>query len=321
MIRGAQYNYGSHAPHYDPEDETHCEGIGCQCKGPPDRYVGFCHYHTCIRNLNHPDESEEHKKYKHCLGIVWSGDTTNLLDFCDSAGLDDLGDRVTWEINGAPQTEHELKIGKEPADLDPKIFWVKMLDKGSGMEWDRCVFVVCNRETKESFKKWYDRFSVETAWLAELPAAYSALAAPTTNWIGWVSRDPEPGAPNLWKAPDEPGKYMHHTAKWQMRSETTQGKHGHQACYDTNGVIITKGVSAGTADFGSTRKDFNLGVHVAEDVNPFLRALQLDGNPCRRSYKSLDHALIHEGDNIEKYIECRPAIPNSKPLLPPEQVP
>ena len=58
-------------------------------------------------------------------------------------------------------------------------------------------------------------------------------------------------------------------------------------------------------------------------IDPFIRALQLDGNPCKKARGGLrlSHALMFSGSNIGKYFECRPAIPNSKPLLAPGTVP
>jgi hypothetical protein len=93
-----------------------------------------------------------------------------------------------------------------------------------------------------------------------------------------------------------------------------------QACYDTNGVIILNGVSAGTADFGAAT-GLTIPRHVTLDVDPFIRALQLDGNPCQQSVKSLNHAIIHEGGYGGKYLQCRPAIPNKKPRLNPGEIP
>ena len=112
---------------------------------------------------------------------------------------------------------------------------------------------------------------------------------------------------------------MHHLAKWQMRSKMTPNGHGNQACYDAQSMIILSGVSAGTADYGCAN-GYN-SEHVKQDVDPFLRALHLDGNPCKQRLWSLTHALIFDGDNLKKYRECRPAIPNEKPLLNPGDAP
>jgi len=311
----------SHTPSH--HGEIFCGGIGCICSSGPVWFVGARHDLFNTRNLSfHPDEPAEHKKYLHCLGLIYSGKTTNLLDFIESFGLD-LSDRVKWVVNDKPQPSHTLTIGSEPSDLDPKIFWVKMLEKDTDTEWDRFVLVVNNKRTKERFDTWYARFSVEIGWLAELPAAYIALAP--------GNKDPEPSSINLWEGIRSPGKYYHHTSVYEMRSAMTPNGHGHQACYGTNGVLVTQGVSAGTADFGHW-KNFarnakpwgtNLPSHEDEDVKPFIRALQLDGNPSKgeRLNTRLTHALMFSGPHIDKYLECRPPIPNSKPLLAPGTVP
>ena len=67
--------------------------------------------------------------------------------------------------------------------------------------------------------------------------------------------------------------------KKYMENPNSRG-HGHQACYDANGFLITTGVAAGSADFVAPTKRGGFIGHQAEDVHPFIRALQLDGNPC-----------------------------------------
>ena len=187
--------------------------------------------------------------------------------------------------------------------------------------WDRIILVVNNPSSKTLFDNWYSRFSAETAWLEELPAVYSALGRVPAGGGRDRLVDPEPGSTNLWHSGIEtPGAFMHHFATYQMRSQTTPGGHGHQACYGSFGGIILSGVSAGTADFRSPLWHTFM-PHVNEDVDPFIRALQLDGNPCHQTWWSLDHAMIHQGGYVGKYLQCRPAIPNKKPLLAPGTVP
>ena len=188
--------------------------------------------------------------------------------------------------------------------------------------WDRIILVVNNPATQTRFDNWYDRFSVETNWLARLPAAYNRIGE-TTNRLGMVllGDDPEPNTTNLWRGVGSPGDFMHHEARWEMRSERTVGGHGHQACYDKKGDIILTGVSAGTADYGGNPTAFSYQVHVEEDVKPFIRALQLDGNPCEQNVTELTHALIHDGGNMRKYRQCRPSLPNNKAMLAPGAVP
>ena len=327
-ICGAESNAGlvgdfiPHAPHRPPPGAVGpvCFWRNCECAAPPTTYIGFAHYWVNTRNLDHDDEPEDDKKIQHCLGIKWSGNKFDLTDICESFGYD-LAEYVKWEVDGKLQDSPELDLKKNPSDLTPTIFRIKMVDKGNAKSvWDRIILVVNNESTKTRFDSWYKRFSAEKGWLAELPAMYNRLAV-TTNWLGTIglNGDPEPSTTNLWASPSGLGAFIHHTAKWEMRSRETVGGHGHQACYDTNGVIILSGVSAGTADFGCA-VGYN-SVHITQDVDPFIRALQLDGNPCLRSTWNLTHALIFEGDNIAKYQVCRPAVPNKKPRLAPGAVP
>jgi len=220
-----------------------------------------------------------------------------------------------------------LNPGVEPSDLEPTIFRVKMLQASNpDIVWDQIFIVVNNHSTKTLFDDWYTRFSVETNWLAELPAAYNAL--------GPNNSDPEPASPNLWEGVTTPGKYYHHTTMMQMRSQPTANWHGHQACYNNTGAFIASGVCAGSADFGHW-KNFSHNAfvmitgsparpsHEELDVLPFIRALQLEGNPSRGGIRNmyLTHALVYSGDYIKKYFDCRPAEPNGKALLAPEQAP
>jgi hypothetical protein len=323
-VRGAEQHPPWHAPEYD--DSSLCGGIGCTCDGGPHWFIGFSHSAVNTRNLNHPQENPESDKHiNHCLGVVWDGQPIDLANLCESCGLD-LGNLAVWEVNGVRQVSPLLVLSKKPpANLSPDIYRVKMLQASSpDIVWDRLTLVVNNTSTKTQFEGWHTRFSVETNWMAELPAAYNSLIGPpTTNLWGKVSMgDPEPSTTNLWvDAVDEPGQFMHHTATWQMRSEKTAGGHGHQACYDMEGHFITNGVCAGTADYGGNPTLFEHGVHVAEDVEPFVRALQLDGNPCVRSFTKLTHALIYDGSNMVNYRLCRPSVPNNKPMLNPGEVP
>jgi len=322
-VLGAEWDYPGHEPgHYN---HTYCSAIGCICVGGPRTFVGFDHasVNTCFTD-RHPEESAEDKRYHHCLGIIWINGATNLTSLCKDFGQD-LNSLVVWEVNGTRQSSSMLDLGTEPPDLEPAIYRIKMLQASNpDIVWDRLILVVNNSTTKELFTDWYDRFSVETNWLAELPAAYNNTFGTTTNWLGVINTQahPEPNGDSVfWETRDEPGKFFHHTSKWEMRSVRTAGKHGHQACYNVVGVVVTTGVSAGSADFGHWKNFYRGGPsHVEYDVEPFVRALQLDGNPCKRiNLKHLDHAIIYQGANIDKYLRCRPANPNNRGFLNPGQ--
>ena len=114
--------------------------------------------------------------------------------------------------------------------------------------------------------------------------------------------------------------YLHHDAKYEMRSNPVSGEHGHQAMCDVNGLLIESPIAAGTADFfapykanGKAKWNSN---HREQDVYPFIRALQLDGNPVHPNYKkyptNLTRPCIYMGSNTDKYIEKRPVLPTGK---------
>lgn len=83
---------------------------------------------------------------------------------------------------------------------------------------------------------------------------------------------------------------------------------GNQSCYDNNGKIITSTIAGGTADFGAGNWKFFL-THIDEDVNPFIDALQLDGNPGEIDWlNEIQRPCILQGNYLNKYIERRPII-------------
>lgn len=98
-----------------------------------------------------------------------------------------------------------------------------------------------------------------------------------------------------------------------MRSKKTNGGHANQACYKSDGQLELSGVNAGTADYRSTDYGFFAIPHRNADVYPFIRALQLDGNPVRPTSitvpTDLDHPLMFQGGYIEQYLFCRPITP------------
>ena len=102
-----------------------------------------------------------------------------------------------------------------------------------------------------------------------------------------------------------------------MRSKPVSGWHGHQAMYDDQGQLITAPIAAGTADlfapYNSIDWPYPDADHREQDVYPFIRALQLDGNPVHPKNKKfptdLTRPCIYVGSNTDKYIEKRPVLP------------
>ena len=314
--QGGLYGAEAFGPHHAPGfyGQNHpCIWRGCENAGGPVTLIGFGHEKVNTRNLDiHPEEPDEDKLYHHCLGIVWKSeplDLTNLLEYC---GLDlaALNYDIRWEVNGKLRNSSELNLGGEaPEDLEPRVFRIKMLDvlpAGNLTVWDRLILVVNNGGTKTGYDSWVKHWSASSnrTWLAELPAAYKTL--------GTGNSDPEPNTMSWfgnWLSPKSPpAKFYHHTAVYEMRSQQTTGGHGNQACYTKDGKIIESGVGAGTADFVGPGWDKVGWGHGEHDVDPFVRALQLDGNPCKKIYKGaqLDHPMMYQGTNINSYLHCRP---------------
>ena len=181
--------------------------------------------------------------------------------------------------------------------------------KDSDTPLDRMWIVINGSKTEPIFGEWFDRNVTNMAWVATLPRPYSKLTI-TTNYFGNLSAvDPEPGAPSLWSKPKPTkGNLLHHDAAYSMRASANAFGHGNQACYREDGSLILSGISGGTADFAAVTWD-HVGDHVREDVNPFLHAIHLDGNPCGiTTLNNLSRPCLRQGKYIEKYIQCRPVV-------------
>jgi len=232
---------------------------------------------------------------------------------------------IRWEVDGTKLKSSELVLGDEPADLKPRIFRIKMVRvyaAGGGTEvWDRLFLVVNRHDTKSVFDKWYDD-NADIGWTTNLPAPFASITVEVKtnlNWWGSTSISTNASVTNLagsgWHPPDPKKTYMHHDARFEMRSHPITGGHGHQACYDAEGVLITNGIAAGSADLWAPYNSWNIPYpndnHLKHDVKPFIRALQLDGNPVHPTdiYRNLTRPCIHKGKNTDKYVERRPVLP------------
>lgn len=205
----------------------------------------------------------------------------------------------------ASANESSLAYGDAPNDLSPTICYIKLLYRPNGVVLDRMWVVVNSQATQESFMQW-GTDNANLLWTATLPQVFSTIIVSNT-----VPVDPESGAPNQWKRPSTVNSYMHHDARYEMRSEPV-GSHGHQATYNSAGVLIASTIAAGTADRVSPA--YNASSHKYRDVHPFLRALQLDGNPVLPVPLALmpfdiTRPCIYQGVNTDTYISRRPTIP------------
>ena len=110
---------------------------------------------------------------------------------------------------------------------------------------------------------------------------------------------------------------MHHDAKYEMRSMPISGYHGHQSTYDGNGILITNPIAAGSADLFAPYNALGMPYldrdHRDNDVYPFIRAMQLDGNPVlpRSVFKptNFNRPCLYIGEKTDQYISKRPVLP------------
>ena len=334
QLKGAEQVSG-HAP--DPQKPSGCDGISCECAAW-DCVVGFCHGCVCIRNLSVlPAESEEDRKIQHCLGIVWDKNkkTFDLADLVHTNGYDMTGVNIKWEVDGKKLKSSKLELGDNPKAFNPRIFRIKMIREyaanGGDEVWDRLFLVVNNKNTKKEFDDWYDR-NKNIDWTTNLPPPFASITVTvsTNGQNGVVSTNV--AVVNLsgsgWHPPERATSFFHHDAVFEMRSLPITGDYGHQAMYDEEGILIESGIAAGSADIFAPYDENNSlrwdTTHRNQDVYPFVRALQLDGNPVKvvnskwtylvikKIPVNLDRPCIHECGHTRKYLEKRPALPTGK---------
>jgi hypothetical protein len=324
-VFGAEQNYW-HEPGY--HDSSLCFGIGCICDGGPRWDIGFDHSVVNTRNIFPyigPDKTDLNPT-EHCLGVVWSaGEKVNLFGLLDDSYLNMPGkDKLSFTSDNLTVNDNgELLFGGNPKDLEPQISLVKLHyrpNEKTDVIFDKLWVVVNRPDTKTKFDNWYAQ-NADISWTTNLPRPFARITIHVSNGIT-NAVDPEPTAPNRWEKPHPINSYLHHDAKYEMRSGPVSGGHGHQATYDANGVLIETSIAAGTADFvapydkNDSVRIWSASEHRDKDVHPFIRALQLDGNPVHPNNKkvptNLTRPCIYEGPNTDKYIEKRPVLPTGK---------
>ena len=239
----------------------------------------------------------------HCIGLVWSEDgSINLYDYLADC-CKPFADKFTYYVNGN-QCEGTLEFGDEPEEFHPKAFHIELRDEDGRNTLDRMWVVMNATATKNNYRRWYARYA-STSWVNTLPKPYAKLQI-STNWLGIVSATPtNPSNPNSWHTPTKLSGYLHHDSKWEMRSHIVN-KHSNQACYNEQGEIALSGIAGGTADFAATKY---LDEHISEDVNPYLNALHLDGNPGDTGwFNGISRPCLYQGNCLNQYIERRPIV-------------
>jgi hypothetical protein len=314
-----------HAPWHEPDydDSSLCGGIGCICDGGPRWDIGFNHSAVNTRNLSRiKTDNDDVDTTEHCLGVVWSaGEKVNLFGLLDDSylnmpGKDKLSftsDNLTVHDNG------ELLFGGNPKDLEPQISLVKLHyrpNEKTDVIFDKLWVVVNRPDTKTKFDNWYAQ-NADISWTTSLPRPFASI---TINISGGTTNvvNPEPNPSVIggyWHPPEAKNTYMHHDAKYEMRSKPTSRGHGHQAMYDNLGALIETPIAAGTADIvapinhrGQIKLSWG---HWAGDVRPYIQALQLDGNPVHPTdtNQNFTRPCIYKGPNTDKYVERRPVLP------------
>ena len=212
-----------------------------------------------------------------------------------------------YKVNGQ-ESAASLDIGEDPPPFHPRAFHVELCLRETGETLDRMWIVLNDKKARPLFDVWYDANSTDVSWAARLPRPVGALTL-STNFFGRVTvDDPEPGEPGQWTSPDRVSSFLHHDAKWEMRAYGNSEGHGNQACYDADGQLIRSGIAGGTADF-SPGFVWTVQSHIENDVNPFLNAVHLDGNPGdTTTWNDISRPCLHQGDSINQYIFCRPII-------------
>ncbi len=319
-VFGAEQNCW-HEPGY--HDSSLCGGIGCICDGGPRWDIGFSHSAVNTRNLSRiKTGNDDVDTTEHCLGVVWSaGEKVNLFGLLDDSylnmpGKDKLSftsDNLTVNGNG------ELIFGENPKEFKPAISLVKLHykpnDSEPGVIFDKLWVVVNSPVEKTEFDNWYAQ-NADISWTTNLPRPFASITINISNGIT-NAVDPEPAAPKRWGKPHPINSYLHHDAKYEMRSGPVSGGHGHQATYTMDGFLIETPIAAGTADLvapydeNDSVRIWSVSEHRDKDVYPFIRALQLDGNPVlpRDINRNLNRPCIYMGSNTDKYIEKRPVLP------------
>ena len=258
----------------------------------------------------------------HCIGVLWEKDgSVDLWSFLDPSCLpytNALSIRV-WKnggISGPPLGF--LPMETRPSEMLPTIHNVVLCNAEGTEVYDRFWLVISSPTDRTEFDNWYAEYSGDLSWIDTIPIPPHYLDI-TTNVNGQITASiPVSFTDHVsWSSPDPfaPSDHMHHDAKYELRSETID-VHGNQATFDAIGQLITTTIAAGTADYcqpfdywGNLRPN---GAHRRADVLPYVRALQLDGNPGHPSSvaipANITRPCLHQGETLDSYLICRPCV-------------
>ena len=297
---------------HEPGIEEHEVDFGPLCPSAHDATVKLGWTHDTsklwIRNLvriatGDPWDDET----DHCIALYWEKNgTVDLRSFVSGQSAPFLGE-IAFFVNGRPSGE-TLFFGARPRRYHPSVFHVEMQLPAVSRALDRMWIVVNHPGTGTDFDSWVSE-NEDLSWVENLPRPFPKLEFSTNGSGSATPVDPEPGDPGLWTKPKPTGgSFLHHDAEWEMRSYGNSEGHGNQACYDKDGNLLVSGISGGTADYSPGFWDTVAG-HVENDVNPFLDAVHLDGNPGDTTLMNdVTRPCLHQGPAIDSYISRRPIV-------------
>ena len=261
----------------------------------------------------------------HCHAIDWTDGLEIDLEEYLPDWLLSHKDKLRFQVNGTIISGSKIPPCKKPDDMEPQIYLVEMCDE-ENTTLDRLWIVVLNPDTRIEFNNWVTENATNSSWLADLPPPPSRIIFDS---LGKASL-PSAAIAN-WNPPEQlpPDGFMHPKAIYELRSNSIHDGHGHQATYDAKGNLITESIKAGTADFTTPYpavlwwKPTN---HREKDVKPYIRALQLDGNPVTPTDNSgsnstfwtrkLSRPPLRVGPFTNQYLDRRPSTPSGVLQIP-----
>ena len=272
-----------------------------------------------------PTGSAEDDETSHCHAMDWAKNLEIDLEEYLPGWLLDYKDKLRYRVNGVIIDDSKINVGKEePDDLIPAIYHAEMCDHGE-TTLDRLWITVLNRKTRTRFNDWVNDNSTNATWLSLLPKPPSNIII--SNGVASL-----PSFANMNWGPPEPfptNSFMHPTAVYELRSVAVGDAHGHQATYDAEGLLITDSIKAGTADYATPYPTYIIWRpinHREDDVKPYIRALQLDGNPIipidtdgttsKNFPRNLSRPPLHVGSFTRQYLQRRPTTPTGVLTIP-----
>lgn len=263
----------------------------------------------------------------HCIAVDWSENLEIDLEYYLPTWLLDYRDKLRFRVDGTLDDSSVVRVGKViPEDLLPEIHHAEICTT-EGATLDRLWITILNPGTRTIFNGWVAGNATNATWLSVLPRPPSRIivnpstgtatlpAAASADWD-----DPEPFPAN---------SFMHPKAVYELRSHAVGDAHGHQATYDAQGHLITENIKAGTADFSTPYpvamwwRPIN---HREEDVKPYIRSLQLDGNPVlpvnnggtisTSVPRNLSRPPLRVGPFTQQYLQRRPTTPTGVLIIP-----